>query len=119
MLGLKVQPKTAAHHALVARGSSLASSVCVIQPYNPGVGTCAGGDSVLAVFLVVRFLGILHRGDGVLPPSSTALCAAPPDHDECHRRHREGGAGDDDDASRPDALGACSKALAAHDVHDA
>jgi len=31
-LGLNVQPRTLAHHALVAAGPELASSVCVIQP---------------------------------------------------------------------------------------
>jgi hypothetical protein len=31
-LGMNVQPRTLAHQALVAVGSALASSVCVIQP---------------------------------------------------------------------------------------
>src|SRR5690348_12551524 len=70
ILGLKVQPNIAAHHVFVATGSSLASSVCVIQPYSPGVGTCAGAADVAV--LVARFLGILHRGDLPALPSSAA-----------------------------------------------
>ena len=31
-LGMNFQPSTFAHHAFVAAGSALASSVCVIQP---------------------------------------------------------------------------------------
>lgn len=60
-LGLKVQPSTLAHQALVASGAELASSVCVIQPERPGVGTCFSraerGDFVLGRFLGDRFAG--------------------------------------------------------------
>ena len=45
MLGLNVQPNTLVHHAMVAPGSVLARSVCVMCPWRPRVGTCrAGGD---------------------------------------------------------------------------
>src|SRR5687768_5511114 len=45
-LGLNSQPRTSAHQALVAAGSELASSVCVIQPLSPRVGTWLGTDEV-------------------------------------------------------------------------
>jgi hypothetical protein len=44
MGGWNAQPSTFAAQALVASGSALASSVCVIQPYSPGVGLCFRGD---------------------------------------------------------------------------
>jgi cysteine synthase A len=53
MGGRNVHPSTLAAQALVATGSALASSVCVIQPYSPGVGVCFGGDEPL-VFLADR-----------------------------------------------------------------
>jgi hypothetical protein len=53
MGGRNVHPSTLAAQALVASGSALASSVCVIQPYSPGVGLCFGGDELL-VFLPDR-----------------------------------------------------------------
>src|SRR5437773_10881820 len=43
-LGWNLQPRTLAHHACVAAGSELASSVWVIQPYRPRVGTCFCAD---------------------------------------------------------------------------
>src|SRR6266550_5562601 len=43
-LGLNFQPRAASHHAFVAAGSELASSVCVIQPYRPRVGICFFAD---------------------------------------------------------------------------
>src|SRR5687768_7959468 len=44
MLGLNVQPNTLVHHAMVAPGSVLARSVCVMYPSRPRVGTCRAGD---------------------------------------------------------------------------
>jgi len=44
MGGWNVHPSTFAAQALVASGSALASSVCVIQPYSPGVGVCFRAD---------------------------------------------------------------------------
>jgi hypothetical protein len=44
MGGWNFHPSTFAAQALVAIGSALTSSVCVIQPYNPGVGLCFRGD---------------------------------------------------------------------------
>lgn len=43
------------HHALVAAGSALARSVCVIQPYSPFAGVCLRGED--AVRLRADFLG--------------------------------------------------------------
>jgi hypothetical protein len=48
MGGWYVHPSTFAAQALVASGSALASSVCVIQPYNPGVGVCFRGEEPAA-----------------------------------------------------------------------
>jgi hypothetical protein len=50
---------------LVASGSALESSVCVIHPYNPCVGVWLGGDDVdfsrlAAVFV---FLAMALRGE--------------------------------------------------------
>jgi hypothetical protein len=50
MGGRNVHPRTLAAQDLVATGSALTSSVCVIQPYNPGVGLCFGGDEALVFF---------------------------------------------------------------------
>ena len=43
-LGMNFQPSTLAHHAFVAAGSALASSVCVIQPSRPFVGWWVSDD---------------------------------------------------------------------------
>src|SRR5688572_21022738 len=45
---LNFQPSTFWVHSFVAGGLLLARSVCVIQPYSPGVGVCFISDAGLA-----------------------------------------------------------------------
>src|SRR5215813_2147836 len=61
---VNVQPSTFAHHALVAAGSWLARSVCVICPYRPRVNSClrgADGRVLFRRFLALgRFFDMCH-----------------------------------------------------------
>src|SRR6266566_8654902 len=65
-LGLNFQPRAASHHAFVAAGSELASSVCVIQPYRPRVGTCFFADRFGArrPFFAMTNLLLVHNPVG-------------------------------------------------------